>query len=410
MSATRSICSVAAVVLLAATSAACAAQGSDTRTTEADCQSPGVTADKVEVGLIYPDSGNLAIAFNGARAGFDARIGLVNAAGGVNGRQIEYQWRDDKGEPATNLTVSQELVQQENVFAILESSTTASGGAQYLDDNGIPVVGLAVEPQWSEHGNMFAFNYSFTEGESVDTYGNFIRDQGGTRPVIIRDTATGESSNLLAEQFAASIRAAGLEFDEGSIIDFTPGSTSPERLADQLLADGVDTLVGALNVHSFAEVIGAARRVGVPLKVLLTGSAADAELLGQYGASLAGLTFYASYVPFPVASPALDAYRVAVAQYAPQLVDPDQTVTLVSYVSADMLVRGLEAAGPCLTRKSFIDGLRAVKDYNAGGLVSTTDFANYGRINECYAFVRVNAAGNGFEMVNPNYCGTRLQG
>nr|MDT0664757.1 ABC transporter substrate-binding protein [Micromonospora sp. DSM 115978] len=181
MSATRSICSVAAVVIFAATSVACAAQGIDTASADADCQSPGVTEDSVEVGLLYPDSGTLAGAFNGARAGFDARIGLANANGGVNGRLIEYQWRDDEGDPPTNLAMSEELVMQEEVFAILQSSTVASGSAQYLDDNGVPVIGLAVEPEWSDHNNMFAFSYSFTEGESVDTFGNFLRAQGGTR-------------------------------------------------------------------------------------------------------------------------------------------------------------------------------------------------------------------------------------
>jgi len=74
-----------------------------------------------------------------------------------------------------------------------------------------------------------------------------------------------------------------------------------------------------------------------------------------------------------------------------------------------MLVRGLQEAGPCPTRQGFIDSLRAVDDYDAGGLIPSTDFEeDFGKLNECYAFIRVNAAGDGFDVVDPNYCGTRL--
>nr|MDT0666892.1 ABC transporter substrate-binding protein [Micromonospora sp. DSM 115978] len=76
-----------------------------------------------------------------------------------------------------------------------------------------------------------------------------------------------------------------------------------------------------------------------------------------------------------------------------------------------MFVRGLEEAGPCPTRESFIERLRAVDGYDAGGLVGTTDFAaDFGRLKECYAFVRVNEAGDRFEVVEANFCGSRLEG
>lgn len=74
-----------------------------------------------------------------------------------------------------------------------------------------------------------------------------------------------------------------------------------------------------------------------------------------------------------------------------------------------MLVRGLEDAGECPSRESFADGLRAVKDYDAGGLITSTDLGNdVGRLRECYAFVRVNAAGTGLDVVDANFCGSRL--
>ena len=56
---------------------------------------PGVTAKAIKLGYIYPASGVAAsISQNGIK-GFQARIDRQNAAGGVNGRKIEYEAIDD---------------------------------------------------------------------------------------------------------------------------------------------------------------------------------------------------------------------------------------------------------------------------------------------------------------------------
>nr|MDT0664068.1 ABC transporter substrate-binding protein [Micromonospora sp. DSM 115978] len=68
----------------------------------------------------------------------------------------------------------------------------------------------------------------------------------------------------------------------------------------------------------------------------------DAELLEKYGSALAGLTFYEPYTPFELATPAIETYHEAVANYAPQLTDPDQTLALAAYINADMMIRGLQ--------------------------------------------------------------------
>ncbi|CAI7977720.1 Peripla_BP_6 domain-containing protein [Frankia sp. Hr75.2] len=408
MNSARSVLCAVAAALSVASLVGCA--GDDATTNTADgCVAPGVTADEVEVGMLYPDSGGLASSFSAARAGIDARFGLANASGGVHGRQISYVWRDDQANPSTNLTMSRQLVEREGVFAVLETSTATSGGAPYLAEAGVPVVGLAVEEAWSRYRNMFSFSYLFTDGGSVDTFGRFVREHGGTRAVIVRDYAGGSTSVQFADQLIVSLRAAGVEIPAEQVTEYQPGRASASRIAEWMLNNGVDTLVAAMDTETLAQLVDAAGEAEVPLKVILTGREVSAELLETYGARLAGVTSYANYLPFQVSSPALGAYRAAVARYAPQLVDPDQTLALTAYVVADMLVRGLEEAGECPSRQSFMDGLRAVEDYDAGGLITRTDFGeDFGRLRECYAFVRVNAEGTGIEVVDPDFCGSRL--
>nr|MDT0665280.1 ABC transporter substrate-binding protein [Micromonospora sp. DSM 115978] len=236
------LCGVATFVLLALGSAGCGFDDSAEVEAEAGrCTTPGVSADEVKVGLVYPNLGTFAETFGPFRAGVDARFGLANADGGVNGRNVTYEWADDEGVATKNLTVSQDLVEREGVFALLQASTASSGSAQYLADRRIPVVGIAAQPAWYEHRNMFSSTYVFTDGDSVDTFGRYAREQGGTRALIIGFQERNQPGGGVSGQLAASLTAAGIEVDPASPVEFTPGSSSADRLAEQVLAKGVDT-------------------------------------------------------------------------------------------------------------------------------------------------------------------------
>ncbi|WP_239381801.1 ABC transporter substrate-binding protein, partial [Frankia sp. CIT1] len=95
---------------VALTTAACGTSQPTNSRASKDCAVPGVTANEIKIGLLYPDTGPLAGGFHAFRAGVDARLGTVNAAGGVNGRTLSYSWRDDASDPATNLASARSLI------------------------------------------------------------------------------------------------------------------------------------------------------------------------------------------------------------------------------------------------------------------------------------------------------------
>ena len=72
----------------------------------------------------------------GAKAYFD----YVNAAGGVNGRKIEYRFYDDAYNPAQTVQLTRKLVEQDRVFAVFNSVGTANNLAirDYLNARKVP--------------------------------------------------------------------------------------------------------------------------------------------------------------------------------------------------------------------------------------------------------------------------------
>jgi hypothetical protein len=101
---------------------------------------PGITAKSVKVGYIYSGTGVAASNFAGADKGFQARIDRANAAGGVNGRKIQTELVDDAS-TAANLTAAQDLVQNRNVFAVVNNSPFAFLAYRYLLSQGVPLIG-----------------------------------------------------------------------------------------------------------------------------------------------------------------------------------------------------------------------------------------------------------------------------
>lgn len=113
----------------------------------AGCQkaSQGVTETTVTVGNTAPVSGALAFVGLPFNQGMQAYFDMVNADGGVAGRTIEFVNHDDGFDAATGLTYTEELVEDDQVFALVGHFGTPTVGAtiDYVREEGIPQVYFA---------------------------------------------------------------------------------------------------------------------------------------------------------------------------------------------------------------------------------------------------------------------------
>ncbi|WP_243407473.1 ABC transporter substrate-binding protein [Frankia canadensis] len=364
-----------------------------------------MSSSEIRLGLLYPDTGPTASAIATARAGVDARIGLANEKGGIHGRKIVYDWRDDQDNPTANATAARYLVEQRNVFGLLEFSFVADGSAQYLADKGIPVGGLSVGDAWSKHPNMFTVGA--TTVSPIDVFGNFLKSQGAGKTAVVAtalSAGTGDTNSVLTQ----SVQAAGIDIVDN--IAFTDGADDPASVGRRVAASGADSAVVIINGPALPAVVAAIRAAAPRMKVVLSFGGYDHQLLAAAGQIMAGVTIPIFYRPFESGGPAVEAYRQAMIRYAPQYNDPEQQLAYTAYIDTDLYLRGLEAAGPCPTRQSFMSGLRAVTSYDAGGLLMTpmNIARDLGKQITCWSFVQVNAEGKGFNVLGDQQCGRVL--
>jgi len=86
--------------------------------------------DTIKVGILGSLTGPFAIFGTGNLAGATIAFEEANAAGGINGRKLEWISLDDESSPPKGIAAYKRLLDQENVFAIFGPAASAVGSAR----------------------------------------------------------------------------------------------------------------------------------------------------------------------------------------------------------------------------------------------------------------------------------------
>lgn len=333
---------------------------------------PGVTAKAVKIGYIYPATGAAAsISQNGLEA-FQARIDRENAAGGVNGRKIEVVAKDDASS-GQNVQVTHDLVENENVFAVVDQSPFAFLSYRYLLENGVPMVGNGVDGTYYQQKGNEAI---LSSGGNGTPFGDITYDG----PARIMKLAGAEKVGVLAYGAASSSVAAakalttyaapavGLDpVYTNTSIDFGASDVGAPVLGlKNAGADGVYLPMAAATNVAVAQGL---QQNGVPMKAVLMGTGYGQDLLdSSAGKSLPDSTiFLAAFKPVELKDAATKRFQADLKKYADVSGVPDYGM-YTGYVLADYTIAAMKKAGKDLTRQGFIDGGHAIGQYDAAGL------------------------------------------
>ena len=93
----------------------------------------------------------------------------INADGGINGRPIEILIRDTKGDEVEGLTVTRELIEKENVVAIVGPSRSGTTMAviEMIESSEIPLVSCAAARAITDPVKTWVFNTPQTDEDAV---------------------------------------------------------------------------------------------------------------------------------------------------------------------------------------------------------------------------------------------------
>lgn len=174
-------------------------------------------ANEIKIGLNYELSGDAASYGQSSVDGIRMAFEEINAAGGINGKQIVPVEIDNKSDSAESTSVATRLMTQEKVVAQLGPATSGDFMATIpvAQQNQIPIIsasatadeGVTVDANGSV--NEFVFRLCFNDSFQGVTMANFASNNlEAKKAVIIKDTSSDYGKGL-AEVFRATFEELG---------------------------------------------------------------------------------------------------------------------------------------------------------------------------------------------------------
>jgi len=300
------------------------------------------------------------------KTGVDARFNVVNQAGGVNGRKINYvESADDGGSVSTALSAAQRLVEQDQVFAIVPVlSPYVDEAGPYLEQQKVPFFGWGIDHTFCDNPAAFGFTGCIVPPPNIPTTGttwgalvsNYFKTlgnpngaQGKTAAVISEDNATGKTG---AQVIGAQVKKAGFKavYVQSTLPPVPPGDYSPYINAMLTSASGKppDAIFLTTSVPNTEHLVTALPQAGY--KGVLTNAVFyDPRAVGL-------MKDNTSFTQFDVPEDTANAEMQTIVQRIKAVGGPNVQITqgmLSAYFSADAFVQVLQKAGKNLTPQSM---------------------------------------------------------
>jgi ABC-type branched-subunit amino acid transport system substrate-binding protein len=333
----------------------------------------GVTDHEILIGEFAAFSGPAGQLGQRMNAGIQAQFKAVNAAGGVNGRQLKLVTRDDGYEPEKSKAAVKALIEQDKVFALIGSVGTPTGLAAMpiLTAANVPLVGMFTGAEGLRvpfNRNVFHVRASYyDEAERIVQHLTTL----GVKKIAVfyQDDAYGKTvldgvDRALARRKLKTVATGTVQRN----------STDVAKALSTILPANPEAIVQVSAYKSCAAFIKQARAKGFGgqfFNVSFVGSQALADELGDAGSGVV----ISQVVPFPYGESA-----AVVREYQQRMKEAGQTEldfsSLEGFLTAKVFTEGLKRAGRNLTRESLTTGLESMHDVNLGGFL-----INYGPTN-----------------------------
>ncbi len=328
---------------------------------------PGITSTQITIGGTFPLTGPAAL-YSTIPLAEKAYFDYVNDHGGVNGRKIKFEILDDAYDPSKTVPLTQQLVEQDKVFADYGSLGTAPSLAvwKYLNQQKVPQVLLATgDSYWG-----FSYKtYPWTTGFQPDypgeakIYGKYIlKNLPNAKIGVIYQNDSYGKNYLAGLRVGLGLAKAKTMIVSAQSYDVTQTSLTQQILA--LKASGADTFVVFATPSPTITALATAAAVGwAPTQTFVNNVSAVSvfmQLAASHGAKIDGAisTGYLvdATVPSEANLPGIALGKQILAQYAPGL-DVKNQLTFYGLADAWTMVYALKNAGKTPTRVGLMNAL-----------------------------------------------------
>lgn len=174
---------------------------------------PALAEDTIKIGGIACLTGPAAMYGVGVKNGVDLYISELNAAGGINGQQVEVLWEDSEASPDKAANAYNKLVQNDGVCAILGPvvSSTTDAVADLAAADGIPLITASATAYYITTDRPSVFRTCFLDPFQGKVMADFTQQELKAAKVAAMYKNGDEYSVGLKDAFVTEAKALGMD-------------------------------------------------------------------------------------------------------------------------------------------------------------------------------------------------------
>lgn len=188
-------------------------------------------SDSIKIGGIAPLSGAVAVYGVECKNGIDLAVAEINAAGGINGKNIEFICEDDEGDPAKSVNAYKKLTTQNGIRMIIGSLTSGCTIAitNLAQSNGVIQMAPAATALAVTDAGNYIFRACYTDPFQGKVGGKFAADNLGAKTAAILYDIQNDYSVGLTDNFVERFTSLG-----GTVVSKESYSTNDKDFNAQL--------------------------------------------------------------------------------------------------------------------------------------------------------------------------------
>src|SRR5467141_2924337 len=371
------IVSAAFAVLAASSSGALAQKKYDT----------GATDTEIKIGNIMPYSGP-ASAYGVIGKTEEAYFKKINAAGGINGRKINFVSYDDAYSPPKTVEQARKLVESDEVLFMFNSLGTPSNSAihKYMNSKKVPQLFVATgATKWNDPKDFpWTMGWQPNYQSETQIYAKYIlKEKPGTKIAVLYQNDDYGKDYLKGLKDGLGDKASMITAEES----FETTEPTIDNHIVKLKATGADVFISITTPKFAAQAIKKLSEIEwKPLHIVSNVSASVGSVIKPAGFENSQGILSAAYAKDGADSqwdddPGMKKFYAFLEKYFPEGNKLDLSV-VYGYGAAQTLVKVLEMCGDNLTRENVMKQAASLKDFAPDTLLpgvkintSATDFA-----------------------------------
>ncbi len=379
---------------------AAALMGATALSVAGTAQAGGVTKDEILLGTHSVMSGPVAVwgvpSVNGMRMRFEE----VNAKGGIHGRKIKFIVEDSAYQVPKAVQASNKLINRDKIFAMVGAMGTPQNNAvlpKQLKKNIPNLFPFTAARQMAAPFHKLKFASLSTYYDQTRAAVKYFAENKGAKNIceMYQDTDFGREIHFGAVD---QTKEMGLTLAESTA--HKPTATDFAAAIAKLRKADCDIVLMGTIVRDTILPYATARKIGWDVDFVGTVATYSSFTASAKGGVTEGFMAMTSFQyaypgdPNPLIQNFAKAYKEKFGK------DPDQAAQL-GYISADLVVAGLDRAGKDLTVDSLVKGLESLTNYKDifGGPVLS--FGPNKRLGSNSSFLSVVEKGR-WKRVSPN--------